>query len=129
MPASPARFVQGGLVHVIRSREITIADSATAVEIGTIPAGSTILKPLSGVNIDVVFNAATTNVIDIGTSANDDLYATDLAAGTIAFVALDEAVAMTVDEDTTLYATYSQTGTAATTGSAYAVISYVPPSS
>lgn len=123
MTTTPARYVMDGLVHYIVT-ELTFADS-TQKEIGTVPAGATILKPISGVSVNVAFNAATTNTIDIGTADNDDLYGSALAAGSIAFVPLDEAVSQKVAADTTLYALYEQTGTAATAGSATAVIAYV----
>lgn len=112
-------------IHFLR-KSFTFADDGNVLTLGTIPAGSVIVKPISGVNVDVVFNAGTTNVLDIGSTANDDLYATDLALGSIAFVALDEGVAMTVAADTTLTATVDLTGTAATTGSAEVIIAYIP---
>ena len=124
---STARELPYQVVHFLR-KSIGIADIGNEVEVGKIPAGATILKPLSGVNVDVVFNAGSTNVLDIGTDANDDLYATDLALGSIAFVPLDEAVAMTVSAETTITATPAATGTAATTGSAEVVIAYIPDS-
>lgn len=112
-------------VHFLR-KSIVFGDDGSTFDVGILPAGATILKPLSGVNVDVAFDAGTTNVLDIGTSANDDLYGTDLALGSIAFVALDEAVAMTVDADTTITCTVDLTGTAATAGAAEVVIAYVP---
>jgi hypothetical protein len=71
-------------------------------------------------------------VLDIGTSADDDLYATDLALGTKAFVALDEAATATnvntwyVSVDTTITTTVALTGTAATAGAATVIIAYIP---
>jgi hypothetical protein len=122
---STARELPYQVVHFLR-KSISFSDIGSAVTVGKIPAGATILKPLSGVNVDVVFNAGSTNVLDIGSSANDDLYGTDLALGSIAFVPLDEAVAMTVSAETTITATPAATGTAATTGSAEVVIAYLP---
>ena len=112
-------------VHYVH-KAITFA-SAAATVIGVVPSGSLILKALSGVQVNVAFNAATTNVLDIGSSANDDLYGTDLALGTITFVPLDEAVTMLLAADTTFTCTYAQTGTAATAGEGVALIAYIPP--
>ena len=120
---SDARQFHTQQVHYLR-KSITFADNGTEVTVGKLPAGATILKPLSGVNVDVAFDAGSTNVLDIGTDANDDLYGTDLALGSIAFVPLDEAVAMTVASATTITATVAQTGTAATEGTAEVVICY-----
>ena len=120
---SQARVYHTQQIHYIKA---TLNFNSGVVTIGTIPSGATIMKPISGANVNVAFNAGTTNVIDIGTTANDDLYATDLAGGTIAFVPFDEAVTQKLAADTTFTATYAQTGTAATAGSADVIISYVP---
>lgn len=119
----PARVLPYQAVHYI---ENTLTFDSGVVTIGTIPSGAVIMKPLSGAYVNVAFNAGTTNVIDIGTTANDDLYGTDLAGGSIAFVPLDEAVTQVVSADTTFTATYAQTGTAASAGSARIVIAYIP---
>jgi hypothetical protein len=111
--------------HILYIVKPITFSSSGAVTIGTLPANSLILKNLSGLTVNVAFNAATTNVVDIGTSADDDFYATDLAAGSIAFVPLDEAVTQLVTSDTIITATYAQSGTAATAGSGYVTIAYV----
>lgn len=120
----PARVLPYQAVHYI-SADIDYTDSS-AVTIGTVPSGATILKAISGLQVNVAFNAGTTNVVDIGTTANDDLYGTDLAAGSIAFVPLDEAVTQAISADTTFTATYAQSGTAASAGSGKVVIAYIP---
>lgn len=122
---STARELPYQVVHYLR-KSITFADNGTAVTVGEIPSGSTILKPLSGVNVDVAFDAGTSNTLNIGTTADDNLYGTLLAVGSIAFVPLDEAVAMTVSADTTITATVVLTGTAATAGNGEVIIAYVP---
>lgn len=120
-----ARNLQIQAVHYLR-KGFTYADDGSVLTVGTIPSGALILKPLSGVFVNVAFNAGSTNVLDIGTSANDDLYATDLALGSIAFVPLDEAVSMVVAADTTITATVDLSGTAATTGQGEIVIAFIP---
>lgn len=112
---------------------VTFNDNGVVKTMGTIPAGSQILNTISGVFIRTVFNAGTTNVIDVGSSADGDLYATDIALGTKAFVALDEAATATgvdawyIAADTTFTTTVALSGTAATTGAAEVVIAYLPP--
>lgn len=114
-------------IHYLR-KSITFADDGTTVTIGTIPAGSLVLKPISGVAVTTVFNAGSTNVLDIGpsTDSGTDLWATDLALGSLAFVPLDEAVTNLVSVDTIVQAAVDLTGTAATTGAAEIIIAYIP---
>jgi hypothetical protein len=123
--ATTARQYSQQMVHYLR-KGFTFADDGSVLTIGTLPAGAQIVKPMSGVAVNVAFNAGSTNVLDVGILSNDDLYGTDLALGTIAFVPLDEAVSMTVAVDTVITATVDLTGTAATTGQGEIIICYVP---
>lgn len=112
--------------HYLR-KTITFADDDVEVTVGFIPSGSLILKPSSGIHVTTAFNAGTANVLDIGTSADPDAFATDLALGTADFVALDVASgSFLVTSDTTITATPALTGTAATAGSGEVVIEYIP---
>ena len=123
--AIPAR--DDGYQNVIFLRKnFVFGDSGSVLTVGTVPAGAIILKPLSGVNVETAFNAGTNNFLDVGTSANDDLYATDLALGTLGFVPLDENVSYKVTADTTIIATPALSGTAATTGAGTVVIAFIP---
>lgn len=124
--ATNARLYHTDQVHYL-AKNFTYADDGSTISLGYLPAGAVIVKPMSGVAVHVAFNAGTTNVLDIGTAADTDLYATDLALGSIAFVALDEAVSMTVAADTEVKFVVDLTGTAATAGSATAIIAYVLP--
>lgn len=105
-------------------KDIVFGDNGKVLKIGTLPAGALIMKAISGVNISTVFNAGTGNVLDVGTSTDDDLFATDLALGTAGLIPLDEAVSMYVAADTEVTATVTLTGTAATTGVGQIVIAY-----
>lgn len=120
----PARDIGYGVVQFIRKR-LTFADNGKAVVVGTIPAGALILKSLSGAQVNVVTNAGTNNLMNIGTTADDDLYGTSISTAAIAFVPLDEAVSMYVSSDTAVTATLALTGTTATTGDIEAVIAFV----
>tara|TARA_R110000822_G_C15336083_1_gene495266 strand:+ start:7042 stop:7425 length:384 start_codon:yes stop_codon:yes gene_type:complete len=122
---SNARDYQKQMIHYLR-KTVVFGDDGVAKTVGEIPAGALILKALSGVAVQTVFNAGTTNTLNIGTSADDNLYATLLALGALAFVPCDEAVGFRVDADTTITATVVLTGTAATTGEAEVVIAYIP---
>lgn len=104
----------------------TTANQSETFVVGTIPAGSLILKPLSGVNVDVAYTSGTNKLINIGNTTTANLYGTLLSVASIAFVPLDEAVAMTVSTDTTITATHALTGTVGTAGRAEVVIAYIP---
>lgn len=121
---TPARDAGYQNIQYLR-KDITFADTGV-ITIGTLPAGSVIVKPISGLAVHVAFNNGTTNTLNIGTTANDDLYGTVLATGTIAFVPIDEAVSGKVDVDTVITATQAVSGTAATAGSGSVVIAYIP---
>lgn len=122
-----ARNFNKQMIHYLR-KGITFADDGTTVTVGTIPAGSLVLKPISGVAVTTVFNAGSTNVLDMGpsTDSGTDLWATDLALGTLGFVPIDEAVTNLVSVDTVVQAAVDLTGTAATTGAAEIIIAYIP---
>lgn len=122
---TPARKTYNQQIHYLR-KNVTFADNGTAVTVGVIPNGAQIVKPISGVAVSTAFDAGTTNTLNIGTSADDNLYATLLAVGATTFVPLDEAVSNLVAADTTITATVVLTGTAATAGSAEVVIAYIP---
>lgn len=118
-------------IHYLRCG-VTYSDNGLVKTVGIIPAGSQIINAISGVFVRTAFNAGTSNVIDVGTSADGDLYATDIALGTVAFVAIDEAATATgvnawhVTADTTITATVALSGTAATAGAAEVVIAFIP---
>ena len=113
-------------VHFLRAN-LVFGDNGVSKTVGVVPAGSLILKAPSGIHVTTVFNAGTTNVIDVATSATADLFGTDLAAGTATFVPLDENVGtFYCASDTTITALVQLSGTAATTGAAIVFICYIP---
>jgi len=126
-----ARNFNKQMVHYLRCA-IAYTDNGTVKTVGVIPAGSIIVNLVSGVYVNTAFNAGSTNTLDIGTSATASLYATDLALGTKAFVALDEAATQTgvnawiVAADTTITCSVKLSGTAATAGAGVVVVQYIP---
>jgi len=124
--STPARQYHQAMVHYLR-RDITFSDATAVLSLGTVPAGSVILKPVSGVHVSTAFNAGTNNRLDIGTSGTADLYGTDLSLTSVGLVPCDEAVSFYVSSATELFCTVDVTGTAATTGAAQVVIAYLPP--
>lgn len=117
-------------LHII-GREINLGANGLAA--GTFPIGAfeknTIILR-SGVTILTVFNAATTNVLEVGTTADPDAVITNAnaAAGVLGTKAGTGAgIGQPLAADTIFYAKFTQTGTAATTGRAIAwVEAFVP---
>ena len=121
MPKTGITARQNYLGHVsFISKEVAFdtPDIATGVSLeNSLPAGAQVIATF--VNVTEVFNAGTTNVLVVGTAADDDFY---VAAGDV-----DESAAgMTqvlrgagqVAAATEVLVKYTQSGTAATTGKA-----------
>ena len=112
-------------VHFLR-KSIVFGDDGNELIMGTIPSGSVIVKAMSGVYISTAFDAGSTNTVNMGTTADPNLYGTLLAAGATTFVPLDEAVSPVVTADAVMSVTVVLTGTAATAGAGEAIIAYIP---
>lgn len=100
--------------------------TAGMVPIGTLPPGAIVTGAL--IRIGTAFNAATTNVVTVGTAADASavLGATDLnelAVGTTIPLA---ASGYKVSVVTPLFVKYAQTGTAASAGAADIILFFVP---
>jgi hypothetical protein len=127
MPQNLARQYHTQQVHFIRKRvNFNDAGIAAGVLFGTLPAGAMITD--IGVRVSTAFNAATTNVLTVGTAAGGAqvLTSAEAVAGTLGFKRGTTGNALSFAADQDLFATYTQTGTAATAGVADIVISYVP---
>jgi hypothetical protein len=126
--AGTARQSHMQVVHYLRKR-VNFNDSgvATGVLVGTLPAGAQITDVT--VNVTTAFNAVTTNVVNVGTTTTGAEVAASaqVIAGTpgvkkpTAFYSLGVMAA-----DTDIWVSYTQTGTAATTGVGYVIVNYVP---
>lgn len=104
-----------------------VAASTAGVQIGTLPAGARVLR--THAFVETVFNAATTNVFDVGTIADPDQFlptATALVGATGLKTLAPPALQGVIAVDTAVIAIYSQTGTAATTGLVTVIIEYAP---
>lgn len=126
--ALPARNLGEQVIQYLRKPVSFLDGATTVVQVGTLPAGSVVLD--AGVVVTTAFNAASTNVLDIGTSLDDDGFATDLAMGTIGKIVADE-LATSNDlgpyaSDISITATHAQTGTAATAGAGIVYVAYMP---
>lgn len=111
-------------VHYLR-KAITYSDTYP-VTVGKLPPRAVVLR--GGVAVTTAFNAGTTNVLDIGTSGDDDGFATDLALGTIGVITADEMATSNDFYSTssqTITCTYAQTGAAATAGAGIVWIEFL----
>ena len=126
-----ARQLETQQVHYLR-RDVAFNTNgiASGVLIGTVPAGSKIVGV--SIYVDTAFNAATTNVLQGGTTGTGtNLFtSTDAAAGTAGYKtaanAANQGRGLVFVADTDLFVSYTQTGTAATAGTATIIIDYVP---
>jgi hypothetical protein len=102
--------------------------TADTVKVGRIPAGSFLVQAM--VRITTAFNAVTTNVLTVGQNAgaNTDIVAAgELNEGATGVTVVLTGASLTFANDTDIYVRYTQTGTAATTGAATIIITYIPP--
>ena len=83
-------------------------------------------------HVETVFNAATTNVVTVGTTqanANEIIGTADLNEASATFQNMTTAaglgVAVTAAGDVDVWAKYTQTGAAATAGKAHIIIAYM----
>lgn len=121
--STPARNDGFQCIQYIRKR-FQFSDGAQTVLIGTIPAGAIILGPVSGVDVQTVFNYGTNNRVNIGITGTLAKYAANLSLTTAGFVPMAVAVGHHLDVDTEIYGQIDVTGTAGTTGDARFLIAY-----
>lgn len=127
--AGPARQLHTQQVHYIRKR-VNWNDSniSTGVVCGTLPAGALLLY--AAVRVNTAFNAATTNVLQMGTTATggEILANAVVLGGATGFKTASSGTAFAAQfaSDTDVYVSYTQTGTAATAGQGDLVVAYCP---
>lgn len=99
---------------------------AANIAVGTLPAGCLVTQVY--VRVKTAFDAASTNVIKVGTSADDDHFveAGDVDETATGLTILDRNIGEVYAADTTVWVEYTQTGTAAAAGEADVVITYIP---
>jgi hypothetical protein len=130
IPGSTARQNAAQQVHYLRFA-VNWSDNGIASGLGKqwLPKGAVITG--TSVYVGAAFNAATTNVLTVGTNAT---YDNIVAAGDAdeAAVAITNGIKPTgtalgpLATDAQVFAKYAQTGTAASAGSAIVVIQYIP---
>lgn len=70
------------------TKSISYLDDGDTLSMGFIPAGAIVVR--AGVVVSTAFDGNSSNVLDIGTAADTDGFATDLALGTAGVIAADE---------------------------------------
>lgn len=109
-------------------KSISYTDDGSTLTVGWVPAGAVIDNAY--VIVSTAFNAGTTNVLDIGTAADTDGFATDLALGTIGKIAADELATSNdlgpFSVDTEIQCVVDLTGTAATAGAGEVIVTFIP---
>lgn len=115
-----------GMVQMFHAGTVNFdtKDIATGALICRIPKGTFITKAVAVVKVP--FNAADTNVLTVGfkTNKNDLLASGDITAGTAGTYKTD--LFAEGGSNTDIYAQFTQTGTAATAGSAEIYLEVVP---
>jgi hypothetical protein len=130
-PGTTARQLPYQVSHFLRFT-VNFNDASIAAGVGkqTLPKGAIITG--TDVYVAAAFNAATTNVLTVGTNtpANNNIVAAADADETT--IALTKGIKPTgtalgpLAADAQVFAMFTQTGAAATAGSAVVIISYVP---
>lgn len=124
--ADAARQFHTQQIHFLR-KTVLFSNTGTQLTVGTIPAGAVLITAMSGAVVTTVFNDSGTDLLDIGVSSNDDLFATDLDVSSLGFKPCDESVAEALfSADTVVTATYTGQNANASTGAAEVVIAYIP---
>lgn len=131
-PGTTARQLPYQVVHTLRIK-VNYNDAGVAAGVGKqwLPKGAIITS--TSVHVATAFNAGTTNVLTVGTNAsayNNIVAGNDVdetAAGVITNAIKPTGTALgPLAADARVFVTFTQTGTAATTGSAIVLIHYVP---
>jgi hypothetical protein len=128
MATIPARSNSIQAVQYLRA-PLSFNDGITAVvPVGTLPAKAIVLRTY--IVVSTLYNYGTTNTIKIGTTASDASFGTGIALTAVGVItggtALATSSTVNPTADTSVIATYTCTGTAATTGAGYAIVEYLP---
>lgn len=115
-----------GVGHVRRTVNLTDSGIATGIPVGALEAGAIPLRAY--VVVQTVFNAGTTNVLVMGSTADDDGLVTSANAAATALglkAGTGAELGIPLAANTVFYAKFTQTGTVATTGKATFIVEFV----
>lgn len=123
-----ARVLHTQQIHYYR-KSYALADltSGTATVVATLPAGSVLVDAFAVVT--TAFNSATSDVLDMGTAADDNGFMSAVSIASVGKKSADDLATsddIYVTADTSLVIKWTGSGTAATTGSLIAFFLYIP---
>lgn len=125
-PGTSGRALHTQQVHYQRATvNFNTPGVATGYKIGTLPAGAQIVDIVA--RVTTAFNAATTNVLTVGTNATsyNNLVASGNVTNTVnTSTRVTTGLGLIMAADSDLFATFTQTGAAATAGSVTYSIMY-----
>ncbi|MBR1206612.1 MULTISPECIES: hypothetical protein [unclassified Bradyrhizobium] len=130
-PSTTARQLQEQQVHYLRfAVNYNDPGIAAGVKKQTLPKGALLIG--TDVYIGAAFNAATTNVLTVGSAAGSNADIVSAAAENEGATGLTQNIPPTgamlgpLAADTPVFVQYTQTGAAATAGSAVVIVKYIP---
>jgi len=127
--ATTARQTHEQQLHYLRFA-VNFNDAGISTGVGKqyLPAGAIIVG--TDVLVTASFNALSTNVLTVGvngTTANNIVGSGDVNEASVQiFQNISASATMPLTADSQVYAKFTQTGTAATTGKAYVIVKYIP---
>lgn len=128
MSGVPAREIGYGVVQVLRKR-ITYLDNGATITVGKLPPGSSVIG--GGVHVVTAFNDSGTDTLIvgfIGSTTDDNAYATLLDLSAVGYIVLDELAATTNIQGTiehTITCVYAGQNSNATAGAADVIVQFV----
>lgn len=129
MSGPSARVLQSQTIHFLRKR-INYVSNGTTITVGKLPAGASVIG--GGVHVVTAFNDSGTDTLIvgfIGSTTDDNAYATLLDLSAVGWIVLDELAATTNIQQTveaTVTCVYAGQNSNATAGVADVIIWYVP---
>lgn len=128
--SSPAARNDGTQKVMFLRKRITYVSNGTTITVGKLPAGASVVG--GGVHIITAFNDSGTDTLIvgfIGSTTDDNAYATLLDLSAVGFIALDELATTTNIQqtvDTTVTCVYAGQNSNATAGVADVIVQYIP---
>lgn len=126
---STARKYESQQTHyLVQSYDYDDITDESAETLGVIPAGSLVIN--AGVIVETAFNSATSDTLDIGTSADGNGFATLLDLTTAGVIQADELATsddVVASSDTTITFEWNGTGTAPSAGRIHVFVEYLVP--
>ncbi len=128
--SSPSARNDGTQKMMFLRKRVVYSSNGTTITVGKLPAGASVVG--GGAHIVTAFNDSGTDVLDvgfIGSTTDDNAYATLLDLSAVGWIVLDELATTTNIQqavDTTVTCKYTGQNSNATAGIADVIIWYIP---